>query len=152
MIELAGHPRADIAQLCSASILQRRQTPAAQRAEAIADLEQLIEVFGNHQNRRAGIAQGNQRAMDGGGGANVDAPDRVRSDQQFRLLKNFPAEDEFLQVAAGQAARGGLRVRGFHAEALDDLLREGFDFAALNQPVADQPVLKSTEQGVVGQT
>ncbi|MNN71161.1 hypothetical protein D3C81_1870730 [compost metagenome] len=70
--------------------------------------------------------------MNGRGRADVDAPGWVRSDQQFRLLKNFPTEDEFLQVAAGQAARGGLRVRSFYAEALNDLLGEGFDFTALD--------------------
>lgn len=113
MVELAGHPAANFAELCLAGVLQCRQTSTAQRAEAVADLEQFVEVFGDHQNRRAGIAQRDQRTVNGRGRADVDAPGWVRSDQQFRLLKNFPTEDEFLQVAAGQAARGGLRVRSF---------------------------------------
>lgn len=104
-VELAGHPAADIGQAGVDGGFERRQSTAAQGAEAIADLEQFVEVFGNHQDRRAGITQGNQRAVNGRGGAHVHAPGRVRRHQQFRLLEDFPAKDEFLQVAAGQAAR-----------------------------------------------
>ena len=66
--ELAGHPAADIAQARIDGGVERGQPTAAQGAEAVADLEQFVEVFGDHQDRRAGIAQGNQRAMYGGGG------------------------------------------------------------------------------------
>ena len=75
----------------------------------------------------------------------------MRGDQQFRLLEDFPAKDEFLQIAAGQAAGSGLSVRGFHAEALDDRFGEGFDLAALDQAVADQALLEGGKQGVVRQ-
>ncbi|MDG6404693.1 hypothetical protein QCD79_33950, partial [Pseudomonas quasicaspiana] len=36
--------------------------------------EEFVEIFGNHQNRCACIAQGNQRAMNRCGGPHIDAP------------------------------------------------------------------------------
>ena len=41
-------------------------------------------------------------------GADVDPPGRLRDDQQLRGQQDFPPHDEFLQVAAGQGARGRL--------------------------------------------
>ncbi len=36
--------------------------------------------------------------MDGGGGADIHTPGRVGGNQQFRVLQDFPANNEFLQV------------------------------------------------------
>lgn len=150
-VELAGHPAADIDQAGVDGGLECRQSAAAQGAEAIADLEQFVEVFGDHQDRRVGVAQSNQRSVNGRGGADVHAPGRVRGHQQFGLLKDFAAEDEFLQVAAGQAAGGCLGVGRLYPEATDDFFGQRFDLATLDQSVADQPLLEGGEQGVVGQ-
>lgn len=150
-VELAGHPAADVGQLRVDGGLERRQATTAQGAEAITNLEQFIEVFGDHQDRRAGIAQGNQRPVNGRGRADVHAPGRVRGHQQFWLLEDFPAEDEFLQIAAGQAARQRPGIGSLHPETADNLFGQCLDFAALDQAFTYQPLLKSREEGVVGQ-
>ncbi|MNN26648.1 hypothetical protein D3C81_1401610 [compost metagenome] len=85
------------------------------------------------------------------GGADVHAPCRVGSDQQLGGLKDFAAEDELLQVATGQAACRGPCIRGLDREALDDLLGQRLHLARADQAAVDQAVLKSGEQGVVGQ-
>ncbi len=130
----------------------RRETAVAERGEAVADLEQLVQVFGNHQNRRAHVAQLDQRAVDGCRGADIHAPGRVRRHQQPGLLKNLAAEDEFLQIAAGEARRRGRAVRRLHREALDHLCREFLHARALDQSVPEHaPLLEGGEQTVIGQ-
>ena len=122
----------------------------AQRADAVADLEQLFEVFRNHQNGGAGVAQLDQRTVNRCGRADIHAPGRVRGDQQFRLLEDFAAEDEFLQVAAGEAARRGMGAGGLYREGLDDAPRECLDSAMPNQSVVDHSLLlKRGQQPVV---
>ena len=46
-----------------------------------------------------------QRLADLRSGADVHAPGRLRGDQHLRRLPDLAADDELLQVAAGQAAR-----------------------------------------------
>ncbi len=76
----------------------------------------------------------------------------MRGDQQLRLLQDLAAEDEFLQVAPGQACRRGLCVRRLHGETLDDLIGEGAHLAAADQPALDHAgLLEGSEQAVVGQ-
>ncbi len=89
--------------------------------------------------------------MDGCRRADVHAPGRVSGHQQLRLLEDFPAENEFLQVASREAARRGFGVGCLHAKATDDLFGQVFDLAASNQSVADQALLESAEQGVIRQ-
>ncbi|MCY1456477.1 hypothetical protein D9M71_737000 [compost metagenome] len=89
--------------------------------------------------------------MNGRGRADIHAPGRVRGHQQFRLLKYFPAKDEFLQVTAGQAAGRCQGAGCLDPEAANDVLRHCQDLGALNQPLAHQPVLECSEQGVVRQ-
>ena len=71
--------------------------------QAVADLEQLVELLADHQHRAAGVAQRQQLAADLRRGADVHAPGRLRDDQQLRVGVDLAADDELLQVAARQA-------------------------------------------------
>src|SRR5262249_32210003 len=73
-----------------------REPAAADGGDAIGDREQLIEILGDDENRGALVAQSDERTVDRGGGADVDAPGRVRRGQQFRVLQHLTAEDELL--------------------------------------------------------
>ncbi|MNQ94995.1 hypothetical protein D3C85_1105350 [compost metagenome] len=89
--------------------------------------------------------------MNGRRRADVHAPGRVRGHEQFRLLKDFPAENEFLQITAGQAASRCLAVRSLDPETANDFFGQCLDFATLHQAIAHQSLLKRGEQGVVRQ-
>ena len=124
-----------------------------QRTDAVAYLKQFFEVFGNHQNGGAGVSQFDQRAMDGCRCADIDAPGRVCGDQQFRLLQDLAAEDEFLQVAAGEATRRGVDARRLYSEGINDAPGERFDMTVPYQPVDHHAgLLESGKQAVVSQT
>ncbi len=79
--------------------------------EAVADLEQLVQLLRHDEHRDAVVAQVEQRLADLRGGADVHAPGRLRGDHHLRLLADLAADDELLQVAAGEAARRGVRAR-----------------------------------------
>ena len=87
---------------------RRRQLPSRDDGDAVGDLEDLVEVLADHQDRRAGARQVDQRLADRGRGAGIDAPGRLADDEDAGLAVDLAADDEFLQVAAGERAR--LRV------------------------------------------
>src|SRR5256885_2861199 len=99
----------------------RRYPPLRDDDHAVADLEELVELFADHQHGAAGIAQLQQLAADLSGGADVDAPRRLRDDQQLRIRVDLAADDELLQVAARQALRGRRRAARLDVEALDQV-------------------------------
>ena len=53
-------------------------------------------------------------------GTDVDPPGRMRRDQHAGLLLDLAADDEFLQIAAGQTVRAAASCRAAHVEPLDD--------------------------------
>ena len=65
------------------------------------------------------VAQIDQRLADLRGGADIDAPRRLRGDQHLRLLADLAADDELLQVAAGKAARRRVGPARLDAEGRD---------------------------------
>ena len=62
-----------------------------------------------------------QRLVDGGGGPGIDAPGRLRDHEHARVLQDLPADHEFLQVAARQAARQRVDAGRADVEFLDHL-------------------------------
>ena len=56
--------------------------------------------------------------------AGIDAPGRLVDDEQPRLADDLAADDEFLQVAAGELARRRIALGHAHVEGLDDVARE----------------------------
>ena len=60
-----------------------------------------------------------QRLVDRRRGAGIDAPGRLRDHQHAGLAQDLAADDELLQVAAGEARASGSRRRA-HVERLGD--------------------------------
>ena len=65
--------------------------------------------------------------------ADVEAPRRLRGDQHLRVAVDLAGEDDLLLVAAGEAARAGLRPAAAHVELLDQ------PAAPLDQPRREEP-------------
>ena len=63
-----------------------------------------------------------QRLADDGGGAGIDAPGRLADHQHAGLAQDFAADDEFLQVAAGEADRLRIALGLAHVEGLGGLV------------------------------
>ena len=59
-----------------------------------------------------------QRLADGGGGAGIDAPGRLADDEDAGLAVDLAADDELLQVAAGERAGLGVGRALAHVEGL----------------------------------
>ena len=120
--------------------MRRRDAALGDHDQPVADLEQLVEFLADDQQRAAGVAQREQFAADQRRGADIDAPGRLRDDQQLRLRVDLAADDELLQVAARQALRRRAGAAGLDLEALDDAgrpaprTRRGVDPAAAPTP------------------
>ena len=110
--------------LVSRDRLRRRQPTLRDDGEPVADLDQLVELLGD---RRARRRRWSRRSISAwricADGADVDAPRRLRGDQHLRVLADLAADDELLQVAAGQAARRGVGPARLDAERRDRVRR-----------------------------
>jgi hypothetical protein len=101
----------------------RPQWPCMHHRDAVAQRQHFVQVVGDQQHRRAGIARGEQLLLHIGHGADVQAPGRlVRDDQARRRAvgrQQRAAEDQLLHVAAGQARAGEVEAGAAHVEGLD---------------------------------
>src|SRR5882672_1660482 len=96
----AAHPDADLLDVGVRRKLDWRQATLRNHRDAIADLEQFVELLRNNQHRRAAVAQVDQRLADERGRADVHPPRGLRHDQQLGLLQDLAPHDELLQIAA----------------------------------------------------
>ena len=97
---------------------------------------EFVEVLADHQHRGAALGEIDQRLADGRRRAGIDAPGRLADHQNRRLAQNFAADDEFLQIAAGQADGFGIALGFAHVEGLGGAVdgrerRQPVDEAAL---------------------
>ena len=97
-----------------------RQLPARDHGDAVGDLEDLVEVLADHQHRRAGA----RRDRSAPGGWSAAAPASTPqvgwlTTSTAGLAVDLAADDEFLQVAAGQRARLRIGLALAHVEGLD---------------------------------
>ena len=76
-----------------------------------------------------------QRLPDGRRRAGIDAPGRLADDQHAGLAQDFAADDEFLQVAAGQADRLGIALGLAHVEGLGRVVDRGQRRACADEAV-----------------
>src|SRR5215510_10876820 len=105
----AAHPDADLFDVRFANRLRWGESSLGDDREPVAHFEQLIELLGHDENRDAVVAQIDDLLPDERGGANVDAPCRLRDNEHLRLLQDFAADDGLLQVAARKTLRFGAR-------------------------------------------
>ena len=132
--------------MASAVAQRRRQLAVEHHGDAVGDLDQFVEILAGHEHGGAGSGEVEQRLADHGGGARVDAPGRLADHQHGRVAQDFAADDEFLQIAAGQArgfriALGLAHVKGL-GRAIDRLQRRGG---------IDEAVLDHAAGGMSGQ-
>ena len=73
----AGHHQTDLGQIRLGRSNWFRQSALDHDRDAVANLEQLIEFFGDDQNGGACIAKVDQRLPDERSGPDVDAPGRL---------------------------------------------------------------------------
>ncbi len=78
--------------------------------DPVGDLGQFIEILARHQHGRARCGEIEQRLPDHGSGARVHAPGRLAHHQNSGVAQYFAADDELLQVSAGQACRFGIAL------------------------------------------
>jgi hypothetical protein len=125
----ARHPFADLLDRRLRRRDARRDPSLGDDDQPVADLEQLLELLADDKHGTAVVAQLQQRAADLRRGADVDAPGRLRDDQQLRVGVDLAADDELLQVAAGQALGDRVRSTGLDVEARDQLFGQLLDRA-----------------------
>jgi len=97
--------------------------------DAVGDLGEFVEILARHQHGGAGGGEIEQRLADHGRSTGIDAPGRLADDEHGRIAQDLPADDEFLQIAAGKACRfriafGLADVKSFGG-AIDRLQRGG---------------------------
>src|ERR1700730_7986849 len=105
----AAHQDAELLGRDLADRPRRRQGSLGNDGDAVAEREDLVEVLGDDQDGGARFGKVDQRLVDRGTRARVDAPGRLADDEHAGGLKNLPADDEFLQIAARETARLGVR-------------------------------------------
>src|SRR5664280_2895166 len=125
----AAHPLADHLGRGVARLHARRDPALGDDDKPVADLEQLVELLADDEHGAAVVAQRQQLAPDLRRGPDVDAPGRLRADQQLRVGIDLAADDELLQVAARQALRRRARTAGAHMETADQRVGERDDVA-----------------------
>ena len=77
--------------------------PLVEADDAIREGKNLVERFGNQQNRAASVAKRGEQAMNEGCPGDIDASRRLRRDKQLRLALEFARDGEALLIAAGEA-------------------------------------------------
>ena len=90
----------------------------------VGEHEQLVQILGNDQHGGTVGGQRDQGLVNGGGGAGIDTPGGLRDHEHARVLQHLAADDELLQVAAGEAARQRVDAGRADIEFLDDAARE----------------------------
>ena len=87
--------------------------------EPVGEHQQLVQILRDHQDGGAVGGQRDQGLMDRSSRTGVDAPGRLRDDEHAWVLQDLAADDELLQIAAGQAARQRLDARRADVELAD---------------------------------
>ena len=98
----AAHPYANALHRGFRYCTERGHAALGDDRDPVTDFEQFVEFLGNHQDCAATIAQIDQVLADERGRADVHPPGWLGADEQFGCLQDLPADDELLQVTAGQ--------------------------------------------------
>ena len=93
----------------------------ARRSVSISSSSRSCETTSDGRSIVGEVEQG---LVDGGGRPGIDAPGRLGDHQHARVLQHLAADDELLQVAAGQAAGERVDAGRLDVEFLDDPLGE----------------------------
>src|ERR1700676_5430427 len=111
-----GHQQPDFFGIGRGARLRIGKPSLKDHRDPVADFEQSIQLFGYHQAGDAPAAQVDQTLPQKCRRRNIDAPRRLRNDQDARRQTHLAPHDEFLQISAGQAARSRRDPHAFDAE------------------------------------
>ena len=75
--------------------------------DPVAQLEELIEVFGDEERRGVPLPERPERGVDRLRRADIDPPGGVNGDHDRRVHRQFPGDEQLLLVAAGEIAQPG---------------------------------------------
>ena len=81
-------------------------SPAVHHADPVGELEDLVELGRDEQDRRARVALGDRLLVDELDAAHVEAAGRLVEDQEPQVAAELARHDRLLLVAAGQRAGG----------------------------------------------
>jgi hypothetical protein len=87
-----------------------RQVTVEHYRDTVGDFSEFVEVLACNQHRRALGCEIQKRLPDHRSRAGVDAPSRLAHYQEYGVAKDLAADNEFLQIAAGQARRFGVAL------------------------------------------
>ena len=99
----------------------------------VAESDDLVDLRRDVHDGDAAVAEGDDRGLDLGLGADVDAAGRLVEDEHVGLGRQPAAEQHLLLVAARQVAHPGLRVRRPDAQ-FGDVLVDDLVLLAAGQP------------------
>src|SRR5699024_8356320 len=97
----------------------RRQTARGHDHNAICQLEQFIEFFGNHENSTTALAQLDEFGAYAGGSTDIYPPGRLGNEQDLRRPNDSTPDNILLQIAAGQTHGRRIRTSCPNREPLD---------------------------------
>ena len=95
-----GHQQADLFALRRAAVHDRDQPAAVHDADAIRQLEHLIELGGNQEDGCSRVALGNGLAVDELDAANVEAARRLIEHEELQVPVEFTRDNDLLLIPA----------------------------------------------------
>ena len=107
---MTGHQQAERARRGFGARQLADDPPGEQDDDTIRESEQFVEVLGDQQDPAAGVTHPAQLFVDVGVGTDVETTSRLGGDERSRISGECPGEEHLLQVAAGQAADGVVRL------------------------------------------
>src|SRR6202012_2035400 len=79
-----------------------REVAMEHHSDTVGDFGEFVEILAGHEHRRPVGGKGEQRLPEAGSRPRVHAPGGLADDENRWVTKDFAADNEFLQIAAGQ--------------------------------------------------
>ena len=105
------HQQADLLLVGGRPIDDGHEPAAVHHADAVGELQDLVQLGGHEQHRGARVALGDRLAVDELDAADVQAARRLVEHQQPQVAVELARHDDLLLVAAGERARVRRRPR-----------------------------------------
>ena len=120
---------------CSRSLISKSSSSSSETTRTATPCRRDVEELLAHE----------------GGGADIEPPGGLRYEQELWAELDLAADDEFLQVAAGKAARRRLRAAAAHVVAGDDAARGGLQPVEADHAAPGKVGIAGGEQRVHGE-
>ncbi len=110
--------------------------------QTIRDLKQLLNFFRDNQDGGPKIPKCNEALTDRCGSANVEPPSRLRDNEDLGCLRDFPTNNELLQIASRKASCLCLRSAASDIEVFDRPVSGLSQISTLDEPELSKPPFK----------